>query len=147
MTNLPEAKLAREAEIALATMAMITDYDCWKVEEEPVSAQTVFEHLIANAETAKKVLAAGDSANPDRTELARTPRPGFRLGDGPQALAGGDASRNLAAILGRFTVGDGRLAKMSSRFAKIVLANRESKYSNYKRPSGRNPDLTPPRSP
>ena len=54
MTNLPEAKLAREAEIALATMAMITDYDCWKVEEEPVSAQTVFGHLIANAETAKK---------------------------------------------------------------------------------------------
>jgi 5'-methylthioadenosine phosphorylase len=57
MTNLPEAKLAREAEIALATMAMITDYDCWKVDEEPVSAQTVFEHLIANAETAKKILA------------------------------------------------------------------------------------------
>jgi 5'-methylthioadenosine phosphorylase len=57
MTNLPEAKLAREAEIALATMAMITDYDCWKIEEEPVSAQTVIEHLLANAETAKKVLA------------------------------------------------------------------------------------------
>src|SRR5438477_4999141 len=56
MTNLPEAKLAREAEIALATMAMITDYDCWKEEEEPVSAQTVFGHLTANAETAKKVL-------------------------------------------------------------------------------------------
>ncbi|HEY3662272.1 MAG TPA: S-methyl-5'-thioadenosine phosphorylase [Chthoniobacterales bacterium] len=58
MTNLPEAKLAREAEIALATMAMVTDYDCWKVEEEPVSAQTVIEHLLANAETAKKLLAA-----------------------------------------------------------------------------------------
>lgn len=57
MTNLPEAKLAREAEIALATVAMITDYDCWKVEEEPVSAQTVFEHLIANAGTAQKILA------------------------------------------------------------------------------------------
>ena len=57
MTNLPEAKLAREAEIALATLAMITDYDCWKVEEEPVTAQTVFEHLIANAETAKRILA------------------------------------------------------------------------------------------
>jgi 5'-methylthioadenosine phosphorylase len=56
MTNLPEAKLAREAEIALATIAMITDYDCWKVEEEPVSAQTVIGHLMANAETAKKVL-------------------------------------------------------------------------------------------
>jgi 5'-methylthioadenosine phosphorylase len=56
MTNLPEAKLAREAEIALATMAMITDYDCWKVEEEPVSALTVIGHLKANAETAKRVI-------------------------------------------------------------------------------------------
>src|SRR5438874_10120598 len=56
MTNLPEAKLAREAEIAFATMAMITDYDCWKVEEEPVSAEMVLSHLIANAETARKVL-------------------------------------------------------------------------------------------
>jgi 5'-methylthioadenosine phosphorylase len=57
MTNLPEAKLAREAEIALASIAMITDYDCWKVEEEPVSAEAVFGHLVANAETAKKILA------------------------------------------------------------------------------------------
>jgi 5'-methylthioadenosine phosphorylase len=57
MTNLPEAKLAREAEIALATMAMITDYDCWKVEEAAVSAHSVFDHLIANAESAKKILA------------------------------------------------------------------------------------------
>jgi 5'-methylthioadenosine phosphorylase len=57
MTNLPEAKLAREAEIAFATMAMITDYDSWKVEEEPVSAHTVLSHVIANAETARKVIA------------------------------------------------------------------------------------------
>jgi 5'-methylthioadenosine phosphorylase len=56
MTNLPEAKLAREAEIAFATMAMITDYDCWKIEEEPVSAEIVLSHLIANAETAKKMI-------------------------------------------------------------------------------------------
>src|SRR5689334_11850488 len=56
MTNLPEAKLAREAEIAFATMAMITDYDCWKVEEEPVSAEIVLSHLVANAETARRVI-------------------------------------------------------------------------------------------
>jgi 5'-methylthioadenosine phosphorylase len=56
MTSLPEAKLAREAEIALATMAMITDYDCWKVEEEPVSAQSVIGHLLANADAARKVI-------------------------------------------------------------------------------------------
>jgi 5'-methylthioadenosine phosphorylase len=58
MTNLPEAKLAREAEVALATLAMITDYDCWKVEVEPVGVQTVIGHLFANADTAKNVLAA-----------------------------------------------------------------------------------------
>jgi len=57
MTNLPEAKLAREAEIALGTIAMITDYDCWKIEEEPVTAEAVFGHLVANAEAAKKILA------------------------------------------------------------------------------------------
>jgi 5'-methylthioadenosine phosphorylase len=56
MTNLAEAKLAREAEIAFATMAMITDYDCWKVEEEPVSAEIVLSHLMANAETARKII-------------------------------------------------------------------------------------------
>src|SRR5438093_3815420 len=56
MTNLPEAKLAREAEIAFAVMAMITDYDCWKVEEEPVSAEIVLSHLMANAETARKII-------------------------------------------------------------------------------------------
>src|SRR6202453_4573455 len=57
MTNVAEARLAREAEIALATMAMITDYDCWKVDEEPVSARTVVEHLHANAKAAKEIIA------------------------------------------------------------------------------------------
>jgi 5'-methylthioadenosine phosphorylase len=58
MTNLPEAKLAREAEIALATLAMITDYDCWKIEEEPVTAEAVMSHLKANVAAAKLLLAA-----------------------------------------------------------------------------------------
>lgn len=57
MTNLAEAKLCREAEIAMATLAMITDYDCWKVEEEPVTAEAVISHLLANADTAKRILA------------------------------------------------------------------------------------------
>lgn len=56
MTNLPEAKLAREAEISLATLAMITDYDCWKVEEEAVNAHAVIEHVQTNATNAKAVL-------------------------------------------------------------------------------------------
>ncbi len=57
MTNLPEAKLAREAEIALATIALVTDYDCWKVEEEPVTVEAVIGHLLANAAKAKEILA------------------------------------------------------------------------------------------
>ena len=57
MTNLPEAKLAREAEIALATLAMITDYDCWKEEEEAVTAGAVVGHLHANAAAAKAIIA------------------------------------------------------------------------------------------
>ena len=57
MTNLGEARLAREAEIALATMAMVTDYDCWKMDEAPVTADAVVGHLVANAEMAKTILA------------------------------------------------------------------------------------------
>jgi 5'-methylthioadenosine phosphorylase len=56
MTNLPEAKLAREAEIALATLAMITDYDCWKIEEDAVTAEAVMGHLHANVAAAKAVI-------------------------------------------------------------------------------------------
>jgi len=57
MTNLPEAKLAREAEIALATLALVTDYDCWKVEEDAVTADSVIAHLHANIATAMRILA------------------------------------------------------------------------------------------
>jgi 5'-methylthioadenosine phosphorylase len=58
MTNLPEAKLAREAEMALATLSMVTDYDCWKIEEDPVTAKTVIGHLKANAQSAKEIISA-----------------------------------------------------------------------------------------
>ena len=54
MTNLPEAKLAREAEIALATLCMVTDYDCWK--EEEVNVEAVIGHLHANASAAQRIV-------------------------------------------------------------------------------------------
>ena len=57
MTNLPEAKLAREAEIALATLCMVTDYDCWHEAEEDVSVETVIENLQANAANAQRIVA------------------------------------------------------------------------------------------
>jgi len=56
MTALPEAKLAREAEICYATLALITDYDCWHEEEEDVSVEMVLETMNKNSILAKKVL-------------------------------------------------------------------------------------------
>lgn len=85
MTNLPEAKLAREAEIALATLAMITDYDCWKSEEEPVSAGAIIGHLHANVAAAKRIVAAAIARIPTVADW-----PEHRALDGaimtPQAL-------------------------------------------------------------
>ena len=57
MTNLGEAKCAREAEIAYATLAMITDYDCWKEDEDHVTVQMVVANLMKNAATAKAIIA------------------------------------------------------------------------------------------
>lgn len=56
MTNLGEARCAREAEIAYASMAMITDYDSWKEDEEHVTVDRVIELLHQNAETAKRII-------------------------------------------------------------------------------------------
>ncbi len=58
MTNLGEAKCAREAEIAYSNMAMITDYDCWKTDEAHVTVEIVLDCLRRNAEMAKKIVAA-----------------------------------------------------------------------------------------
>jgi 5'-methylthioadenosine phosphorylase len=56
MTNLGEAKCAREAEIAYATMAMVTDYDAWKTDEAHVTVEMIIANLMRNAETAKKIV-------------------------------------------------------------------------------------------
>ena len=56
MTNLGEARCAREAEIAYATLALVTDYDCWKVEEEPVSVETVIANMTKNVTNAKEII-------------------------------------------------------------------------------------------
>jgi 5'-methylthioadenosine phosphorylase len=57
MTNLGEAKCAREAEIAYATLAMVTDYDCWKTDEAHVTIQMVMNYLQRNASAAQQVIA------------------------------------------------------------------------------------------
>ena len=56
MTNMPEASLAREAELPYATVAMVTDYDCWHTEEEAVSVTNVLEVMHANVERARRMI-------------------------------------------------------------------------------------------
>ncbi len=56
MTNLPEAKLAREAEIAYATLALVTDYDCWHPDHDSVTVEMVIGNLQKNAVNAQKVI-------------------------------------------------------------------------------------------
>ena len=56
MTNLQEAKLAREAEICYATIALVTDYDCWHPDHDSVTVDMIVQNLVANAKTAQ----AGD---------------------------------------------------------------------------------------
>jgi 5'-methylthioadenosine phosphorylase len=58
MTNMPEARLAREAEIAYATLALVTDYDCWHAGHEAVTADIAIGNLMHNAANAQRVLRA-----------------------------------------------------------------------------------------
>ena len=58
MTNMPEAKLAREAEICYATVAMVTDYDCWHDDHDHVDVAQVLQVLLGNAEKAQRLVAA-----------------------------------------------------------------------------------------
>jgi 5'-methylthioadenosine phosphorylase len=68
MTNLQEAKLAREAEICYATIALVTDYDCWHPDHDHVTVEMIIDHLTQNARTAQRVIAGAV------TTLAGAPR-------------------------------------------------------------------------
>jgi 5'-methylthioadenosine phosphorylase len=56
MTNMPEAKLAREAEMCYATVAMVTDYDCWHPDHDNVTVDQIVKVLLVNADNAKALI-------------------------------------------------------------------------------------------
>jgi 5'-methylthioadenosine phosphorylase len=70
MTNLQEAKLAREAEICFATMALATDYDCWRTGHDDVAIDDILRVLAANVELARRTVASLAGALPDRSGCA-----------------------------------------------------------------------------
>ena len=69
MTNMPEAKLAREAEMCYATVAMVTDYDCWHPDHDHVTVEAVIKALLANAENARALVKQVTPALSPRTEI------------------------------------------------------------------------------
>ena len=101
MTNAAEARLAREAEIALATMAMITDYDCWKTDAESVTAKLVFENLQSNAATAREILPRVIAQIPQTPDWPEHHSLDHALVT-PRRLWPAETAEKLRPIIGRF---------------------------------------------
>jgi 5'-methylthioadenosine phosphorylase len=101
MTNVTEAKLAREAELCYATIAMITDYDCWHPEHESVTATQIIATLTQNAENAQRVLREAVRAMP----VERTCKCGTTLRHAlvtDLKLVPTATKKRLAAIIGKY---------------------------------------------
>ena len=100
MTNLPEAKLAREAGMSYATLAMATDYDCWHEGHDDVTVETVISHVVANVKLAKEAI---QKAVPRILEFGKA-SPQARAADGAVMTAPNripsDRRAELAPIVG-----------------------------------------------
>jgi 5'-methylthioadenosine phosphorylase len=102
MTNLQEAKLAREAEICYATMALVTDYDCWHESEEAVSVEQILGYLQANAVMAQKILRASISKVAARKrQCACVNALQFAVVTAPDRIPE-KVKRDLAPIIGKY---------------------------------------------
>lgn len=101
MTNLQEAKLAREAEICYATMALVTDYDCWHPDHDAVTVEMVIANLMENAKTAQRVIAdTVERLGADRTCGCKDAL-GTAIITRPDAVPA-NLRRDLAPIVGRY---------------------------------------------
>ena len=103
MTNMPEAKLAREAELCYATVAMVTDYDCWHPQHDDVTVEAIVEVLLENADKARALLKrVAPIALDDRHAAQCSCRTALRhaLITGPEARDA-DIMKRLGAVAGR----------------------------------------------
>jgi 5'-methylthioadenosine phosphorylase len=101
MTNLQEAKLAREAEICYTTVALVTDYDCWHPEHDSVTVDLVIANLTQNAKTAQQIIAGAVDRMPfERTcECATALK--YALITRPDAIPA-ETARDLAPLVGKY---------------------------------------------
>jgi 5'-methylthioadenosine phosphorylase len=101
MTNIPEAKLAREAEICYATMALVTDYDCWHETEEDVTAEAILANLLKNVGTAKNIIRGSISRIPQERTCPCATALKDALVTAPQ-LAPSQTLRKLELLIGKY---------------------------------------------
>ena len=101
MTNLPEAKLAREAEIAYATVALVTDYDSWRESEEAVDTEEIVKTLQANAESARRIVVNAAATIPDELDPAAANALAGAILTAPDAIPD-RRKADLAPIIGRY---------------------------------------------
>jgi len=99
MTNLQEAKLAREAEICYTTVALVTDYDCWHPEHDQVTVEMIVSNLIRNAETAQRLIAEAVARMPEARTCASALATAI-ITD-PAAIPD-ETKRDLAPIIGKY---------------------------------------------
>ena len=101
MTNLQEAKLAREAEICYATVAMITDYDCWREGHDAVTVEEIVAVLHKNADNAAKVVKAAVAAMPRERTCACATAAQFAVLTQPDAIPEA-AKEKLKLLFGKY---------------------------------------------
>jgi 5'-methylthioadenosine phosphorylase len=110
MTNLPEAKLAREAEICYASLSCVTDYDVWHESFGMVSAEMILTNLALNAETAEKVVAFAVQRLPQERRCLCAGALSDALATPPQFVPE-EIKKDLAPIIGRYMPSGGRGGK------------------------------------
>jgi 5'-methylthioadenosine phosphorylase len=101
MTNLQEAKLAREAEICYATAAMVTDYDCWREGHDDVTIDQIVKVMHQNAANAGRVVKAAVAAMPRERKCPCTSALQFALLTGPDAIPAA-AREKLDLLIGKY---------------------------------------------
>ncbi len=101
MTNMPEAKLAREAEISYATVALATDYDCWHEDEGDVTVEAVIATLLHNAELARRIVARAVTKIPAERDCIAATALHNAIMTRPEAIDA-EARERLGLIIGKY---------------------------------------------
>jgi 5'-methylthioadenosine phosphorylase len=101
MTNLQEAKLAREAEICYTTIALVTDYDCWHPEHDSVTVEMVIGNLLQNARTAQQIIAGAVEQLPYVRTCECASALKYALITRPEAIPA-DVRRDLDPLVGKY---------------------------------------------